>query len=48
MAFSRQPPVIRKGTSVAPRGPSSRYCHLSSFAAAGAAESHSYGAGNES
>lgn len=48
MTFSREPAVIRNGTIVVLRRPSSRYCHLSSFATAGAAESHSYGAVNDS
>lgn len=36
--FSREPPVIRDCTIVPPRGPSSCYCHFSSFATAGPAE----------
>lgn len=44
----REPPVIRWRSRAALRGPSSRRRRLSSRAAAGAAESHGYGAANES
>lgn len=48
MPVHREPPVIRWRSRAALRGPSPRRHHLSSFAAAGAAESHGCGAGNES
>lgn len=48
MPFFREPPVIRYCTLAALRGPSSCCCHISLFATAGPAESHSYGTGNES